>query len=138
MPSEPGCSKSPSLPDSTIGLLPSLCSLRRPPRGHRLPSRSFTANRSINTSAPCYDEAVLIHSSGTSVPTSPYGEFGTHWATRIFIEPSRQNCSSRPPAGKYSGQVGEDFVLRVRQFMRLSPSWRKTCQKIDIGGNVSE
>ena len=37
------------------------------------------------------------------------GVFGTHWATRIFVPPSRQNRSIRPPTGKYQWASGRIF-----------------------------
>ena len=37
------------------------------------------------------------------------GAFGTHWATRIFVPPSRQNRSIRHPTGKYQWASGRIF-----------------------------
>ena len=42
-------------------------------------------------------------------PLSSYGVFGTHWATRIFVPPSRQNRSIRHPTGKYHWASGRIF-----------------------------
>ena len=41
--------------------------------------------------------------------TDTYGVFGTHWATRIFVPPSRQNRSIRHPTGKYQWASGRIF-----------------------------
>ena len=42
-------------------------------------------------------------------PAATYGVFGTHWATRIFVPPSRQNRSIRHPTGKYRRASGRIF-----------------------------
>ena len=57
------------------------------------------------------------------------GVFGTHWATRIFVPPSRQNRSIRHPTGKYQWASGRIFCTPSSPVhMTFTFMAKKTCQ----------
>ena len=58
-----------------------------------------------------------------------YGVFGTHWATRIFVPPSRQNRSIRHPTGKYQWASGRIFCTPSSPVhMTFTFMAKRTCQ----------
>ena len=67
---------------------------------------------------------------GYRVLTNVYnGVFGTHWATRIFVPPSRQNRSIRPPTGKYQWASGRIFCTPSSPVhMTFAFMSKRTCQ----------
>ena len=55
--------------------------------------------------------------------------FGTHWATRIFVPPSRQNRSIRHPTGKYQWASGRIFCTPSSPVhMTFTFMAKRTCQ----------
>ena len=57
------------------------------------------------------------------------GVFGTHWATRIFVPPTRQNRSIRHPTGKYQWASGRIFYTPSSPVhMTFTFMAKRTCQ----------
>ena len=64
-----------------------------------------------------------------TISTLSYGVFGTHWATRIFVPPSRQNRSIRHPSGKYQWASGRIFCTPSSPVhMTFTFMAKRTCQ----------
>ena len=79
---------------------------------------------------PVHRACVKMTSRGGKHESSyEYGVFGTHWATRIFVPPSRQNRPIRHPTGKYQWASGRIFcTLSSPVHTTFTFMAKKTCR----------
>ena len=92
-------------------------------------------SRAIDQRAPrrtlFFDFAALFHHTSMNAArrriVAYYGVFGTHWATLIFVPPSRQNRSIRPPTGKYQWASGRIFCTPSSP-VHMTFTSNRTCQ----------